>query len=86
MTHRPEHRDPVSDDFDLHRFVDAQDSGGMFDQAGIELLSGRKESHWMWFIFPQIVGSGTVRWRSVMRFPDWLRRAPTCITGSSAHG
>jgi uncharacterized protein (DUF1810 family) len=55
---RPEHLDPVSDDFDLERFVDAQNSGGIFERVGIELRNGRKESHWMWFIFPQIAGLG----------------------------
>lgn len=42
----------TSERFDLQRFVDAQ-SGGVFEQALAELHSGRKRSHWMWFIFPQ---------------------------------
>jgi uncharacterized protein (DUF1810 family) len=43
-------------DFDLQRFVDAQDPvyGTVLD----ELRGGRKRSHWMWFIFPQIAGLG----------------------------
>ncbi len=42
---------------DLERFVSAQ-SGGIFDQALAELRAGRKTSHWMWFVFPQIAGLG----------------------------
>ena len=43
---------------DLERFVKAQDSGGTYHQAVRELRDGRKTSHWMWFIFPQIAGLG----------------------------
>jgi uncharacterized protein (DUF1810 family) len=45
-------------DFDLERFVSAQDSGGTYQQALTELRAGRKSSHWMWFVFPQIAGLG----------------------------
>lgn len=45
------------DEFDLQRFVDAQ-AGGVYDQAVRELQGGRKRSHWMWFIFPQVHGLG----------------------------
>jgi uncharacterized protein (DUF1810 family) len=48
----------VSDSFDLQRFVDAQDQGGTYDAALAELRAGRKTSHWMWFVFPQIAGLG----------------------------
>jgi uncharacterized protein (DUF1810 family) len=44
-------------DYDLHRFIDAQN--GIYEQALAELRAGRKRSHWMWFIFPQIAGLGT---------------------------
>ncbi|HEY1929843.1 MAG TPA: DUF1810 domain-containing protein [Caulobacteraceae bacterium] len=44
------------DPHDLNRFVDAQT--GVFDAARAELRSGRKASHWMWFVFPQIAGLG----------------------------
>ena len=44
------------DTFQLQRFVDAQD--GQFDVALAELEAGRKQSHWMWFVFPQIAGLG----------------------------
>jgi uncharacterized protein (DUF1810 family) len=40
----------------LDRFVDAQD--GVYERALRELRSGRKTSHWMWFVFPQIKGLG----------------------------
>ena len=42
--------------FNLDRFVDAQRP--IYDQVRQELKVGRKESHWMWFIFPQIAGLG----------------------------
>jgi uncharacterized protein (DUF1810 family) len=45
-------RDPDT----LQRFVDAQ--RGVYAQAEAELRAGRKESHWMWYIFPQIKGLG----------------------------
>jgi uncharacterized protein (DUF1810 family) len=46
----------VSDPYNLQRFLDAQE--GVFDTALAELSSGSKQSHWMWFIFPQLVGLG----------------------------
>jgi uncharacterized protein (DUF1810 family) len=49
----------MSDQYDLHRFVDAQDRGGAYDRALAELRDGRKTSHWMWFVFPQIAGLGS---------------------------
>ena len=48
----------VNDPFELQRFVDAQDAGGAYDGAVRELANGRKRSHWMWFVFPQITGLG----------------------------
>ena len=48
----------TEDPYDLQRFVAAQDAGGTFDRAAAELRGGRKASHWMWFIFPQIAGLG----------------------------
>ena len=48
----------MTDDFDLERFVAAQDEGGTYERAIAELRRGRKSSHWMWFVFPQIVGLG----------------------------
>jgi uncharacterized protein (DUF1810 family) len=43
--------------FDLERFVEAQ-AGGIHERAIAELRSGRKQSHWMWFVFPQMKGLG----------------------------
>ncbi|RKJ95440.1 DUF1810 domain-containing protein [Alicycliphilus denitrificans] len=40
----------------LDRFVKAQD--GIFDNAIEEILAGKKQTHWMWFIFPQLRGLG----------------------------
>ncbi len=43
---------------DLDRFVVAQDQGATYDRALAELRAGRKRSHWMWFVFPQLAGLG----------------------------
>ena len=43
---------------DLDRFVQAQDARGTYARAVAELRSGRKTSHWMWFVFPQVAGLG----------------------------
>jgi uncharacterized protein (DUF1810 family) len=48
----------MNDAYDLERFVAAQDAGGTYEHAVAELRRGRKTSHWMWFIFPQIAGLG----------------------------
>jgi uncharacterized protein (DUF1810 family) len=47
---------PQDDPFNLQRFVDAQDK--VIDDVRAELRSGRKTSHWIWFVFPQIEGLG----------------------------
>ena len=49
---------PTAAPHDLQRFVDAQDHNGTIDQALSELRSGRKTTHWMWFVFPQHVALG----------------------------
>ena len=46
----------MADRFHLERFVDAQ--ARPYEQVRRELQAGRKESHWIWFIFPQIKGLG----------------------------
>jgi uncharacterized protein (DUF1810 family) len=46
------------DPYGLERFVVAQDHGGTYGRAIEELRRGRKSSHWMWFVFPQIAGLG----------------------------
>jgi uncharacterized protein (DUF1810 family) len=43
---------------DLTRFLTAHDEGGTYAAALAELRSGRKRTHWMWFVFPQIAGLG----------------------------
>ncbi|HEY7289581.1 MAG TPA: DUF1810 domain-containing protein [Vicinamibacterales bacterium] len=45
-----------NDPYNLQRFVDAQ--AGDFDDALSEIRSGRKVTHWMWYVFPQIDGLG----------------------------
>jgi uncharacterized protein (DUF1810 family) len=47
------------DPYNLQRFVEAQDP--VIDQVKQELRSGRKQTHWMWFVFPQVAGLGKSR-------------------------
>jgi len=49
----------MSDAFGLERFVAAQDDGRTYDRALAELTAGRKTTHWMWFVLPQIAGLGS---------------------------
>ncbi|QLH83781.1 DUF1810 domain-containing protein [Halosimplex pelagicum] len=46
-----------NDPYELQRFVEAQDP--VIDTVKKELRSGRKRTHWMWFIFPQMEGLGS---------------------------
>lgn len=46
------------DSFNLQRFVDAQNNCDMWSIAMQELQRGRKETHWIWFVFPQLKGLG----------------------------
>jgi uncharacterized protein (DUF1810 family) len=46
----------MTDPFDLKRFVRAQDP--VYRDVQEELTRGRKQSHWMWFVFPQVAGLG----------------------------
>jgi len=48
----------MSDRRTLQRFIDAQDDGRTYATARDELRTGRKRSHWMWFVFPQLAGLG----------------------------
>jgi len=59
----------TDDPFDLQRFVDAQ--APVYAQVIRVLKAGRKESHWMWFIFPQAAGLG----RSAMSVRYAIRSA-----------
>jgi uncharacterized protein (DUF1810 family) len=63
----------TTDGHDLDRFLTAQDSGGTYAQALSELRRGRKTSHWMWFVFPQVAGLGrssTARFFAVSGLPE----------------
>lgn len=44
----------MNDPYNLHRFVDAQES--TYERARTELAAGQKRGHWIWFIFPQLKG------------------------------
>jgi uncharacterized protein (DUF1810 family) len=48
----------TDDPYRLTRFIEAQDTAGTYERALSELRAGRKRSHWMWFVFPQIAGLG----------------------------
>lgn len=47
----------MNDPYNLRRFVEAQ--APVIDQVRSELSAGRKQSHWMWFVFPQLRGLGS---------------------------
>ena len=49
--------------YDLSRFHKAQQ--GSYETALAEIRSGRKRSHWIWYIFPQIQGLGCSHWTAV---------------------
>lgn len=61
-------------DPDLIRFIEAQD--GVHDRVREELAAGRKRSHWMWFVFPQLEGLGhsAMARRYAIRDLDQARR------------
>lgn len=42
----------------LQRFIEAQDKWNTYDKALEEVKNGKKETHWVWFIFPQLYGLG----------------------------
>ena len=46
----------MKDAFNLTRFVEAQNRSGGYDRALEELRHGRKCSHWIWWVFPQLAG------------------------------
>ena len=46
----------MTDEYNLHRFLDAQAS--TYNTVLAELRAGRKSTHWIWFIFPQVTGLG----------------------------
>jgi uncharacterized protein (DUF1810 family) len=56
-------------DTTLSRFVDAQ-AGGEFESALAEIRAGRKQGHWIWYVFPQISGLGTSRMSAMYAIRD----------------
>jgi uncharacterized protein (DUF1810 family) len=48
----------MDEPYDLERFVTAQNAGRTYERALAELRKGHKQSHWMWYVFPQISGLG----------------------------
>ncbi len=72
----------MDDPYNLQRFVEAQEP--IYARVLAELRAGNKRSHWMWFVFPQIAGWGTVRRRAASRFPRARRRRRIWNTRSSA--
>jgi uncharacterized protein (DUF1810 family) len=48
----------TNDPYSLRRFELAQEEGATYERALSELRAGRKQSHWMWFVFPQVAGLG----------------------------
>jgi uncharacterized protein (DUF1810 family) len=59
----------MSDPYHLSRFIDAP--ALFFEQAHDELRAGRKKTHWIWFVFPQVAGLGTARARLNFQFFLW---------------
>ncbi|GAA2753712.1 DUF1810 domain-containing protein [Amnibacterium kyonggiense] len=60
----------TSDPDDLARFRTAQDAHGAFTDALAELRAGRKRTHWMWFVFPQLAGLGRSQTARYFAIPD----------------
>ena len=54
----PQPQPAAADPCALDRFVEAQNSGGIFERALAEVAAGSKRGHWMWFVYPQIAGLG----------------------------
>lgn len=83
------------DPYDLQRFVEAQE--GSYAQALAELLAGRKRTHWIWYILPQIEGLGTsamsrryaigslAEARAYLEHPVLGARLRECVTAVNAH-
>lgn len=86
----------ADDPYDLARFVQAQQ--GTYARALAELQAGRKRSHWIWYVLPQLRGLGTspmaVRYgiasldeaRAYLKHELLGARLKECVTAISAHG
>jgi uncharacterized protein (DUF1810 family) len=59
----------MTDPYDLQRFIDAQNP--VYEQVRSELRAGRKRSHWMWFVFPQLKGLGHSWMASKYAISSW---------------
>ncbi|WP_063914042.1 DUF1810 domain-containing protein [Pseudomonas sp. p21] len=82
--------------FDLERFVEAQNR--VYDQVMQELQAGRKRSHWMWYVFPQLDGlghsamaeryalAGIDEARAYLAHPLLGPRLEACVTALLQHG
>ena len=67
----------------LERFLEAQ--AGVYEQALNELTEGRKRSHWMWFVFPQIAGlgrSGTAQYYAIRDLDEAVAYAAHDVLGA----
>jgi uncharacterized protein (DUF1810 family) len=83
------------DPFNLHRFVEAQEDD--YARAFAELRAGRKTTHWVWYVFPQLRGLGTSarahffgiasadEARAYLAHPVLGPRLVECVTAMSAH-
>jgi uncharacterized protein (DUF1810 family) len=67
----------VADPFDLQRFLEAQDRRDTYAHALEEIRRGRKVSHWIWFVFPQLAGLG--------RSPTARAYAISCLEEARAY-
>lgn len=63
------HMNNSDDPYELQRFVDAQEP--VMSDVKKELRAGRKRSHWMWFVFPQVTGLGSSE--MARRYAIWSR-------------
>lgn len=69
MTRKP-------DRYDLQRFVRAQNSDGMYERALCELIFGKKRTHWIWFVFPRLIGLDYSSTSTYYALPNrWAARA-----------
>ena len=95
MSSSPPQDVTLDDPFRLSRFVEAQD--GCYERVLAELRRGRKTSHWMWFVFPQIAGLGSsataqqyaissaAEARAYLRHPVLGPRLLECASAVAAH-
>lgn len=82
------HRGATDDPYDLSRFVRAQEND--YEQALEEIRGGRKRTHWMWYVFPQVDGlafSPTSKRYSIKSIVNQqLTRSPRAHAGAKRSG